>query len=176
MAHLADELGLPDFALFAWDARGQGRSPGERGFSPSFGTSVRDVQTFVEHIAADLRIAVEDIAVVAQSVGAVLVATWAHDYAPTSAAWCSRRPPSRSSSTCRSRGAGLKLMHLLRGNFFVNSYVKAKFLTHDPERIKSYDADPLIARPISVNILLALYERPTASSPTPARSRFPRSC
>ncbi len=41
MAHLADELGLPDFAMFAWDARGQGRSPGERGFSPSLGTSVQ---------------------------------------------------------------------------------------------------------------------------------------
>jgi len=45
MAHLADELALPDFAVFAWDARGQGRSPGERGFSPSLGTSVRDVQS-----------------------------------------------------------------------------------------------------------------------------------
>ena len=43
-------------------------------------------------------------------------------------------------------------------NFFVNSYVKARFLTHDPERIKSFDSDPLIARPIAVNILLALYE------------------
>src|SRR3979411_2445199 len=58
MAHLADELGLPDFALFAWDARGQGRSPGERGFSASFGTSVRDVQSFVDHIVADYGIAV----------------------------------------------------------------------------------------------------------------------
>ena len=45
-------------------------------------------------------------------------------------------------------------MHRLRGNFFVNTYVKAKFLTHDPERIASYDADPLITRPIAVNILL----------------------
>ena len=45
-------------------------------------------------------------------------------------------------------------MQKLRGNFFVNSYVKAKFLTHDPARVASYDADPLITRPISVNILL----------------------
>ena len=33
MAHLVDELDLPDFAVFAWDARGHGRSPGERGFA-----------------------------------------------------------------------------------------------------------------------------------------------
>ena len=74
MAHLADELDLPDFAVFAWDARGQGRSPGERGFSPSLGTSVRDVQTFVDHIATTYGFAAKDIAVVAQSLGAVLVA------------------------------------------------------------------------------------------------------
>ncbi|MEO7241417.1 MAG: class I SAM-dependent methyltransferase family protein, partial [Variovorax sp.] len=46
----------------------------------------------------------------------------------------------------------------LRGLFFVNSYVKAKFLTHDPARIASFEADPLISRPIAVNILLGLYE------------------
>ena len=49
-------------------------------------------------------------------------------------------------------------MHKLRGNFYVNSYVKAKFLTHDPQRIESYATDPLITRAISVNILLGLYE------------------
>ncbi len=50
------------------------------------------------------------------------------------------------------------MLHRLRGNFFVNSYVKARFLTHDADRIASYNADPLIARPISVNILLGLYD------------------
>jgi len=53
---------------------------------------------------------------------------------------------------------GLRLMQSLRGNFFVNSYVKSKFLTHDLDRQRSFDADPLIARAISVNILLGLYE------------------
>ena len=42
IAHLADELNLPDFDIFAWDARGHGRSPGARGYSPNFGTSVRE--------------------------------------------------------------------------------------------------------------------------------------
>lgn len=82
VAHLADELDLPDFAIFAWDARGHGKSPGDRGFSPSIATSVRDVQTFADHITATAGIPIEDMAIVAQSVGAVLIATWAHDYAP----------------------------------------------------------------------------------------------
>ena len=144
--------------MFAWDARGQGRSPGERGFSPSLGTSVRDVQTFVEHITTTYGIAAEDIAVVAQSVGAVLVATWAHDYAPNIRCMVLASPAFKVKLYVPFARSGLKIMHRLRGNFFVNSYVKAKFLTHDPERIKSYDSDPLIARPIAVNILLALYE------------------
>jgi alpha-beta hydrolase superfamily lysophospholipase len=158
MAHLADELALPDFAVFAWDARGHGRSPGERGFSPSLGTSVRDVQSFIDHIAATHGIAVEDMAVVAQSVGAVLVSTWAHDYAPRIRCMVLASPAFKVKLYLPFARTGLKLMHRLRGQFYVNSYVKAKFLTHDPERVASYDADPLITRPIAVNILLALYE------------------
>ena len=53
---------------------------------------------------------------------------------------------------------GLRLMRKLFGNFFLSSYVKAKFLTHDPARIASYEADPLLARAISVDILLGLDE------------------
>jgi len=158
MAHLADELDMADFAVFAWDARGQGRSPGERGFSPSLGTSVRDVGTFIEHITSTYGIAMADIAVVAQSVGAVLVATWVHDYAPKIRCMVLASPAFKVKLYVPFARTGLAIMQKLRGNFFVNSYVKSRFLTHDPERIKSYDSDPLIARPIAVNVLLALYE------------------
>jgi len=158
MAHLADELDLRDFAVFAWDARGQGRSPGQRGFSPSIGTSVRDVQTFIDHIEAAYGFAANDIAVVAQSLGAVLVAAWAHDYAPDIRCMVLASPAFRVKLYVPFARTGLKVMQKLRGHFFVNSYVKARFLTHDPERIASFNGDPLIARPIAVNILLALYE------------------
>lgn len=158
MAHLIDELDLPDFDFFAWDARGHGLSPGERGHSPSFGTSVRDVQTFIEHIQAQHGVEAGDIVVLAQSVGAVLVATWAHDYAPRVRCLVLASPAFKVKLYVPFARPGLALMQKLRGNFFVNSYVKAKFLTHDPARQASYDADPLIARAISVNILLGLYD------------------
>ena len=158
MAHLADELGLPDFDVFAYDMRGHGRSPGARGDSPSFATSVRDLQTFVDHIAAVHGVNVADVVVVAQSVGAVLASTWAHDYAPKIRGLVLASPAFKVKLYVPFARPGLALMRKLRGNFFVNSYVKAKFLTHDPERIASYESDPLIARPISVNILLGLYE------------------
>lgn len=158
MAHLADELDLPDFDVFAYDMRGHGRSPGARGDSPSFATSVRDLQTFVDHIAAVHGVNVADIVIVAQSVGAVLAGTWAHDYAPKIRGLVLASPAFKVKLYVPFARPGLALMRRLRGNFFVNSYVKAKFLTHDPERIASYGSDPLISRPISVDILLGLYE------------------
>jgi len=158
IAHLADEMGLADFDCFAWDARGHGRSPGARGYSPSLGTSVRDVQTFVDHLGAVHGFGPESIAIIAQSVGAVLAATWVHDYAPPIRALVLASPAFKVKLYVPFARAGLALMYRLRGLFFVNSYVKARFLTHDPARIASYDADPLVTRPIAVNILLQLYE------------------
>ncbi|MEM7446146.1 MAG: lysophospholipase, partial [Pseudomonadota bacterium] len=158
MAHLVDELSLPDHAFFAWDARGHGLSPGPRGYSPSVGTSVRDIETFVRHIGTAHGIAATDIAVVAQSVGAVLAATWVHDYAPQIRSLVLASPAFKVRLYVPFARSGLKLMHKLRGDFFVNSYVKPRLLTHDPERIASYQADPLISRPISVNVLLGLYD------------------
>ena len=158
IAHLVDELDLPDFAFFAWDARGHGRSPGTRGYSPSLGASVRDVQTFIDHIVAAYGIAAGDIAVIGQSVGAVLVATWAHDYAPPIRCLVLASPAFKVKLYVPFARALLRLRFAVQGLFFVNSYVKAKYLTHDPERVRSYNADPLISRPIAVNILLQLYQ------------------
>ncbi|MBC9252989.1 hypothetical protein A9179_22230 [Pseudomonas alcaligenes] len=158
MAHLPGELDLPDYDFFAWDARGHGLSPGARGDSPSFATSVRDVQTFIEHISATYGIEQTDMAVLAQSVGAVVVSTWAHDYAPQIRCLVLASPAFKVKLYVPFARPGLKLLRAWRGNFFVNSYVKARFLSHDPERIASFENDPLITRPISVNMLLGLYD------------------
>jgi alpha-beta hydrolase superfamily lysophospholipase len=158
LQHIVDELKLDDTAMFAWDARGHGRSPGARGDSPSFATSVKDIDTFVRHIAVAHDILLGSIVVIGQSVGAVLVATWAHDYAPQVRCLVLTAPAFRVKLYVPFARAGLNLLYKLRGNFFVTSYIKARFLTHDTERIASYNADPLITRLISVRILLGLYE------------------
>ncbi|ALM53331.1 bifunctional alpha/beta hydrolase/class I SAM-dependent methyltransferase [Halomonas huangheensis] len=158
MAHLVDELELTDFAFFAWDARGHGNSPGERGYSPGLDASVRDVDDFIRHIQTIHGIAVTDIAVLAQSVGAVLVSTWLHDYAPTIRCQVLASPAFKVKLYVPFAIPGLKLLQRLRGHFYVNSYVKAKLLTHDPERVASFDNDPLVSRAISVKILIQLFE------------------
>ena len=158
VTHLVDELDLADTAFFAWDARGNGRSPGERGDAPGFDALVRDLDSFIAHIGSAYGIAVEDIVVIAQSVGAVVAATWVHDYAPRLRALVLASPAFKVKLYVPFARPGLALMHKLRGNFFVNSYVKPQWLTHDPQRVESYRSDPLITRPISVRVLLGLYE------------------
>ena len=156
--HVVDELDLPQVAMFAWDARGHGRSPGARGDSPGLACSVKDVDCFVRHVATEHGIAIGDIVIIAQSVGAVLAATWAHDYAPGVRGLVLVSPAFRVKLYVPFALAGLRLLYHLRGNFFINSYVKAKFLTHDPERIRSYETDALITRAISVRVLLGLFD------------------
>lgn len=158
LQHIIDELAMSDTAFYAWDARGHGRSPGQRGYSPSLTRSVLDVDEFVRFAATDSQASMEDVVVVAQSVGAVLVATWAHDYAPTIRGLVLASPAFKVKLYVPFARPGLALMHRLRGLFFVNSYVKGKYLSHDPERVASFNHDPLITRAIAVNILLDLYK------------------
>lgn len=158
VAHLVDELGLEDYSFYAWDARGHGRSPGERGFSPSFGASIRDLDHFVAYIREETGTPIEDVAIVAQSVGAVLASAWVHDYAPNIRALVLASPAFDIKLYVPFAKQGIALWQKLKGTFYVNSYVKPQFLTHDAERIESYSTDPLIARPIASHILLQLYE------------------
>ena len=158
MAHLAEELDLANFDFFAWDARGHGRSPGQRGDAPGLAALVRDVQCFVDHLREAYGIPCEDVAVLAQSVGAVLAAAWAHDYAPKIRCLVLAAPAFRVKLYVPFALPGLRLLRAVRGNFFVASYVKAALLTHDRQRQASFDADPLVARAISVNVLLGLDE------------------
>ncbi|MCW1874478.1 bifunctional alpha/beta hydrolase/class I SAM-dependent methyltransferase [Erwinia sp. INIA-01] len=158
LQHVVDELMMPDTHFYAWDARGHGHTPGDRGYSPSLARSVLDVDEFVRFVARDAQVGLEDIVAVAQSVGAVLVATWVHDYAPKIRGMVLASPAFKVKLYVPFARAGLRLMQRIRGLFYVNSYVKGKFLSHDPQRIASFEQDPLITRQIAVNILLDLYK------------------
>lgn len=158
LQHIVDELNMPDTDFYAWDARGHGHSPGERGYSPSLARSVLDVDEFVRFVTKDAHVQPEDIVVIAQSVGAVLVSAWVHDYAPKIRGMVLASPAFKVKLYVPFARAGLALIQRLRGPFYVNSYVKSKFLTHDPKRNANFDQDTLITRQIAVNILLDLYK------------------
>lgn len=158
LQHIVDELNLPNVAMFAWDARGHGQSPGERGYSPSVDRSVADVEDFVRHISQTYGIAVENTVVVAQSIGAVYALAWVHDYAPRIRGMVVASPAFDVKLYVPFARQLIALGQKIIGQFYVQSYVKARFLTHDAERITSYDSDMLITKQIATNILLELFE------------------
>lgn len=155
---IVDKLDLPDFALFAWDARGHGRSPGERGYAENLGVLVRDVDSFVAHVCRHYDIPSDNSVVLAHSVGSVLAATWVHDYAPKIRALVLGSPALRVKLYLPFAIPGLRLLLKFKPKAFVNSYVKAKLLTHNPANIASYNTDPLITRCIAVNLLVDLFD------------------
>ena len=147
-----DSLGLDDVAMFAWDARGHGRSPGERGSANNLADVVKDVHAFARHISQQHGIALENMIVLAHSLAALSVVAWVHDYAP----------PIRAMILATAAfhvklyiPFAIPALRLFRPRF-VKSYVKSKMLTHDKEQAALYDADPLIFRQIAVNVLLDL--------------------
>ena len=157
MAHLVDDLDLPAMSFFAWDERAHGRSEGEQGSATTMATFVQDLDEFARHIQTAFGISCENIAVVAQSVGAVIAAAWVHDYAPPIRSMVLAAPAFRVKLYVPFARLGLGIWHALAGDFYVKSYVKGKALTHDRERIASYHADPLINLRISARVLLDLY-------------------
>ena len=117
-----DTIDLGGFWFFAWDARGHGHSPGERGYAVSFGRMVQDAHEFVSHLSAEHEIPLENIAVVAQSVGAVVASTWVHDYAPPIRALVLATPALRIKLYAPFAISALRLLDRVRKKAFIKSY------------------------------------------------------
>ena len=158
---LVQRLKLDDCWFFAWDARGHGRSPGERGYAESFSCFVRDLDDFVRHVSQTHEIPQQNMAVVGVSIGAVLAATWVHDFAPPIRALVLATPAFRVKLYVPLAIPGLRLLQKVQGKAFVKSYVKPSMLTHDEEEIKKIAGDELMSRNIAVNVLLDMYDTAT---------------
>jgi alpha-beta hydrolase superfamily lysophospholipase/SAM-dependent methyltransferase len=157
---IVEALNLPDVAIFAWDARGHGRTPGERGYASSFAALVSDVDCFMRHISQTYGKRLENMVVLAQSVGAVTVAAWVHDYAPHIRAMILAAPALEIKLYVPLAIPGLRLLLKMRKNrkTFIKSYVKAGMLTHDRRQARRYEEDSLISREIAANVLVDLHD------------------
>jgi alpha-beta hydrolase superfamily lysophospholipase len=151
-------LNLPETEIFAWDARGHGASPGERGTAEHIGVLIRDVEEFVRHVSRTHEIAVEEMIVVAHSVGAVVVTAWVHDFAPQIRGLVLATPAFKVRLYVPLAVPFLRLRDRLKPGGYVKSYVKAKMLTHDPEQALGYERDQLVFPQISVKMLLDLHD------------------
>jgi len=151
-------LNLPDVAIFAWDARGHGRSSGERGAAKNLSHVIKDVDAFARHVSSGQGISFENMMVLAHSLAAISVGTWVHDYAPPIRAMILATAALHVKLYVPFAIPALRLKEKLFGNGYVKSYVKSKLLTHDRQEAANYDADPLIFRQIAVNVLLDLHD------------------
>jgi alpha-beta hydrolase superfamily lysophospholipase/SAM-dependent methyltransferase len=158
---VVERLDLASVAVFAWDARGHGQSPGERGSAESLAVLTKDADAFVRHVATHHRIPVENMVVLAHSVGAVVVAAWVHDFAPPIRGLILATPAFRVRLYVPLAVPLLRARQALFGPGYVKSYVKARMLTHDPVEAERYAADARIFRQIAVNVLLDLHDTST---------------
>ena len=157
-SRFVDALDMDDRHVFAWDARGHGESEGPRGCAENLGVLVRDLDCFYRHLLAAHGVAPREVTVVAQSVGAVLAATWAHDYAPELRALVLANPAFEIKLYVPFAESGLRLLSGVRPEARIRSYVTGGMLTHDAASAESYETDPLVDRGIALNVLLDLAE------------------
>ena len=158
---LIDRINLPEFTFFAWDARGHGNSPGQRGYAKDFARIVKDADEFVNHVTTQNKINIQDVAVISQSVGSVIAATWVHDYAPNIRALTLATPAFRIKLYAPFAIPTLKLFNKIKPKTFIKSYVRPTMLTHDKEQSDIYANDKLISPKIATNILLDLHDTST---------------
>ncbi len=152
---------LAETAFFAWDQRGHGKSPGARGDAESVAALAHDANVFARHIGQAHGIGVEEIALLAHSVGAVIAAAWVHDYAPPVRGMVLVAPALRVKLYVPLAIPALRLKQKTLGPGYVKSYVKASMLTHDPAEATAYESDRDIFRQISVRMLLDLHDTST---------------
>lgn len=155
---VVNRLNLHDFSVFAWDARGHGRSPGPRGYADHFQDFVRDADHFLRHISATYGIAFEDMVLLGHSVGSVIISTWLHDYARPVRGAVLGSPAFHVKLYAPLALPALRALQRIRPEAFVNSYVKPGFLTHDEAEAKARRHDELISPKIAVRVLISLFD------------------
>jgi alpha-beta hydrolase superfamily lysophospholipase/ubiquinone/menaquinone biosynthesis C-methylase UbiE len=153
---LVEQFGYQQDWAFAWDARGHGYSPGERGDAPSFEILAQDFDIFVNHICDTYDFEPENIVVIANSVGAVIAATWMHDYAPRIRGVVMAAAAFDINLYVPLAKPSLRFALRFKRDLFVTSYIRPSMLTHSKEQARAYTDDPLITKNISARVLLDL--------------------
>lgn len=155
---LARSLDLRDASVFAWDARGHGRSPGVRGHARHFHDMVRDADVFIRHISGKYGVRTSDMVLLGHSVGSVIICTWLLDYARPVRGAVIGSPAFQVKLYVPFALPALRLLQRIFPKASVRSYVRPGLLTHDLGEAKARGADKLISSRISVSVLTSLFD------------------
>lgn len=158
MESMAEFFVEDNYTVFAWDARGNGLSEGARDDAESFSVFAKDLQCFVDLIIQKTQRPSQDIFLVASSMGAVIAASWVHDYAPSIRGMILATPAFNIRLYVP---FAIPMLIFLRQFSLlpkITSYVKSKVLTHDRVEQAIYNQDPLISGSISTDLLIDTYQ------------------
>ncbi|WP_159064924.1 bifunctional alpha/beta hydrolase/class I SAM-dependent methyltransferase [Thaumasiovibrio subtropicus] len=154
MAEMAAFYCQQGYLVYAWDARGNGESEGERDAADHFTDFGRDLQTFMALVETQSGIRSEETVLIASSMGAVIAASWLHDYAPSIRGLILATAAFDIRLYVPFAMPMLKLARKLGVMPTVSSYVKSKLLTQDRREQFAYNDDPLISSSIATDLLI----------------------
>lgn len=142
------------YNIFAYDLRGHGYTKIKS--SPNSMDYVRDLDSFVKHIKSKYQIKEEDIFIIANSIGGVILSAYVHDFAPNIAGIALLAPAFEIKLYIPFAKQLVTLLTKIKKDAKVMSYVKAKVLTHDIEEQNKYNSDKLINKEINAKLLIDL--------------------
>lgn len=151
---LAQDEKFLKYNIFAYDLRGHGYT--ETKTSPNSMDYVRDLDSFVKHIKNEYQIKEEDIFIIANSIGGVILSAYVHDFTPNIAGIGLLAPAFEIKLYIPFAKQLVTLLTKIKKDAKVMSYVKAKVLTHDVEEQKKYNNDKLINKEINAKLLIDL--------------------
>ena len=154
LSELAQDKKFLKYNIFAYDLRGHGYT--ETKTSPNAMDYVRDLASFVDHIKNEYQIKEEDIFIVANSIGGVILSAYVHDFAPNIAGMALLAPAFEIKLYIPFARQLVILLTKIKKDAKVMSYVKAKVLTHDVEEQNKYNSDKLINKEINAKLLIDL--------------------
>ena len=152
--NLAQDEKFLKYNIFAYDLRGHGYT--EAKTSPNAMDYVRDLDFFIKHIKSEYQIKEEDVFIVANSIGGVILSAYVHDFAPNIAGIALLAPAFEIKLYIPFAKQLVTLLTKIKKDAKVMSYVKAKVLTHDVEEQNKYNNDKLINKEINAKLLIDL--------------------
>ncbi|WP_338972339.1 bifunctional alpha/beta hydrolase/class I SAM-dependent methyltransferase [Fusobacterium vincentii] len=154
LSELTQDEKFLKYNIFAYDLRGHGYT--EAKTSPNSMDYVRDLNSFVKHIKSEYQIKEEDIFIIANSIGGMILSAYVHDFAPNIAGIALLAPAFEIKLYIPFAKQLITLLTKINKNAKVMSYVKAKVLTHDVEEQNKYNSDKLINKEINARLLIDL--------------------
>src|SRR5690606_4826291 len=78
--HIANSSQFSKYNIFAFDLRGHGHTKTET--SSVFMDYVRDLDAFAQYLESSYKVNINDVFIIANSIGGVIASAWVHDFAP----------------------------------------------------------------------------------------------